>query len=151
MARRRKPKPALRERVPAPHASSRRWQFLLAVLILSFMAPLGILLALRAADVQLGQGYFFLRYSTLQPTRFIRALPLLIVVTLSAAAILSLTRRRKRFIGHLFAGVALVGLAMWMWWAPPSPMAQQSFNYRSLSHDGAFVIEAENIRSLPEY
>jgi hypothetical protein len=78
-------------------------------------------------------------------------MPMAAVAALLAGAMFSLSRVKYRMVGFALAWVALLWTACWMWWAPPSPIAQQSFNYRSLSHDGAFVVEAEHIDSLADY
>jgi hypothetical protein len=122
-------------------------------LALSFVIPFAFLLILSSLDVQLGQGYFFFRYSQLRSIRTMRALPMVPIAGVFCGSVWMLSRaaRARRLIGFALFFAALIGTGAWAWWAPPQPLTQNMFNMTSLSTDGSFYIEASEISSLTEY
>ncbi len=119
----------------------------------SFFVSFALLLVLFFAGVRLGQGYFSILYSTIAAWRVERTWPLLVVGSLACGAVWALARpdRAGRIAGRAVLTLAMLGAGVWVWWGPPGPLSQQSFNMSSLSTDGAFVSEAEKVRSLASY
>jgi hypothetical protein len=115
----------------------------------SFLLVMGTVLVLCASGVRFGQGYFAYRYSPMRESRTIRASFVIVFTALAAGAVWRLSLRRK-WGGGMLVG-ALVLATGWLVWAPPNPLQQHAFNLRSMSSDGAFVTEAENVGSLPGY
>jgi hypothetical protein len=131
-----------------------RSRTLLTWLAVSFALPLLMLLALKLAGVQLGQGYFATLWSPLTETRLMRLLAPMPVAAAAVGGVWALANPRGayRVTGAALAAAAMLGAGVWVWWAPPEPMNQQAFNMSSLSTDGAFVFEAKQVdTSLPEY
>src|SRR5438876_503997 len=112
-------------------------RIIINTLALAFVLPLGALLILRALGAPLGQGYFQYRYSLIPHLRAPRLFPLVFITAAIVAALYLLAHRRRK-TGILIAILTLVATTVWIWWAPPAPVHQQSFNLRSPSHDGAF-------------
>jgi hypothetical protein len=119
----------------------------------SFVIPLGILLILLATDVRLGQGYFAYRYSPVRGIRTTRAIPAVVIGAAAAGAVMGLFRheRKYRVAAKATLVACLVAGGAWIWFAPPAYVNQQMFNMTSPSSDGAFVLEAREIKSLPVY
>jgi hypothetical protein len=113
------------------------------------------LLVLFLSDVPLGQGYFILRYSPVAEWRLERTIPLVLVVeSLACGAVWTLAHRHFRsyvLAGWVLLIIASAGAAAWIWWGPPKPLNQMTFNGTSLSTDGAFVVEAEKGFPLRQY
>jgi hypothetical protein len=135
-------------RIPVP--KSRAIPLLLGA---SFVIPLGILLILVAADVRFGQGYFAYRYSPIRAMRTTRALPAVVIGAAAAGGVMWLRRRERKYRigGFATLSVALVAAGVWIWFGPPAYVNQQMFNMTSPSSDGAFALEARDIKSLPAY
>jgi hypothetical protein len=113
------------------------------------------LFVLFLSDVPLGQGYFLLRYSPVAEWRLERTMPLVLVVeSLACGAVWTLAHRHLRsyvVTGLILLVMASVGAAAWIWWGPPRPLNQMTFNGTSMSTDGAFVVEAEKGFPLGPY
>jgi hypothetical protein len=127
-----------------------------AILLLlgaSFVIPLGILLVLTATEVRFGQGYFAYRYSPVRGLRTNRALPAVVIGAVAAGAVVLLSRRERkhRVGGHALLIASLAAAGVWIWFAPPAYVNQHMFNLSSPSSDGAFALEARDMKSLPEY
>src|SRR5688572_10109697 len=142
--------PATRRATPQRRRPSR------AILLLlggSFVVPLGIILALLASDVRLGQGYFAYRYSPVRGLRTTRAIPAVLIGATAAGAVVLLCRRdrRLRAAGGATLAASLAAAGVWIWFAPPAHVNQHMFNMTSPSSDGAFALEAREIESLPAY
>jgi hypothetical protein len=136
-----------------PSVKPKRSYTLLVWLGSSVVVTLIALIVLKLADVRLGQGYFAIRYSPFSSERLERTLPLIVVAMLACGGIWAIAKRDQlhRRIGHALLLAASLGAGCWAWWAPPEPMAQQAFNMRSFSTDGAFLFEASKFKSLPQY
>lgn len=117
-------------------------------------APAVLLALLRMADVPLGYpGKFTYLYSQLYALRLIHAAALLAPAILFAVCI-SLSARAsaiQRATGRLLGVSGLLSLAAWTWFAPPNHLSQHILNYQSPSHDGAFVLEAFEIKDVKQY
>jgi hypothetical protein len=143
-----------RRAVRSGGSASRRPSRKLALWLgVSFVATLGVLLLCAALEVKLGQGYFYFRYSPLRQMRTLRMLPMALLGFVAAGGVWMLARpvQRDRVIGGAALVVALIAAAAWTWYAPPAYLRQQWFNMSSPSTDGAFVLEARLIGSLPRY
>jgi hypothetical protein len=116
---------------------------------ISFILTIGTLLVFAALDVRLGQGYFAYRYSPLRGARTMRAAAALPVMLLAAGSVWALVMRKRW--GPLTLAAALIAGTLWVWWAPPAQIRQHAFNLRSVSSDGAFVLEAEFTPNMTEY
>src|SRR2546421_7812856 len=114
---------------PRPSTTIRTW------LSVSFTLILGTLLVLAAIKQPLGQGYSVYRYSPLREVRTVRAAPCVLIAAGAGAAVWLLALRRKW--GGALLSAALVAAAIWVFFAPPKPLDQHAFNFRSLSADGA--------------
>ena len=139
--------------VVQPARAARASRAILLLLGASFVIPMGILLLLVASEVRLGQGYFAYRYSPVRNLRTPRAAPVILIAAATGGAILLLARRetKHRAAGGALGAAALIGAGVWVWFAPPAYANQQMFNMTSPSSDGAFAMEALEIRSLPHY
>src|SRR5688572_33138755 len=73
----------------------RQSRAILLLLGASFVIPLGIILALMAAEVRLGQGYFAYRYSPVRGLRTARAIPAVLIGAAAAGAVVLLCRRSE--------------------------------------------------------
>jgi hypothetical protein len=122
-------------------------------LSLSFVLPFIAILMLYARNIPLGQGYFLYRWSPVRELRAPAAVWIAPVILLACGAVWLAARKnvvaRRGGIGLFF--MTLVAAASWGWIAPPQAMTQQMFNLTSPSSDGAFLIEAGKVQSLPQY
>ena len=112
------------------------------------------LLVMRLGNVPLGEvDRFVYRYSPIWGARLITVVTILPLVGIAAAALYLLGQvvTWKRLAGGVVLGVAVVSLVAWDWLAPPQAVVQHDLNYRSPSHEGAFVVEAEQVESIGEY
>ncbi|MEA2708012.1 MAG: hypothetical protein QOF78_613 [Phycisphaerales bacterium] len=141
------------KRTTSTRISPRPSRAIATLLGASFVIPLGIILVLLAADVRLGQGYFAYRYSPVRGLRTTRAAPAVLIGAAAAGAVMLLSRRdrRHRAAGYALLIASLAGAGIWIWFAPPAYLNQQLFNMTSPSSDGAFALEARDIKSLPAY
>ncbi len=115
----------------------------------SFVTVIGTLLVMSTTGVRFGQGYFAYRYSPVKDLRTVRSTFVICIAALAAGAVWRLSLKQK-WGGIMLTG-ALALAAGWLWGAPPTPLAQHAFNLRSMSSDGAFVTEAENVTALRGY
>ena len=122
-------------------------------LSISFVVPFALLLVLYALSVPLGQGYFRYRYSPVREMRSVRALAMLPVMGMACAGVWLLARRAAsaRRAGAAVMVLAMIAAGVWGWLGPPEPLTQQMFNLTSPSSDGAFLLEAGKVTSLPQY
>lgn len=131
--------------VPHEH-HPRRWP----ALALAAVLPLLALLILDRLQVPLGcPGRLVYPYSPLSGVRLLRA-----AWALPPAAALGFgiwLAGRRRTMGLALAAAGALGLVAWTFWAPPAWRHQHIFNALSPAHDGAFVVEALQIRSLSDY
>src|SRR4051794_36571813 len=125
---------------------------LLRVVVLGWSAAsLGALLICRALGVPLGQGSFIYRFSELQAIRGRNAAPFLPIAALALWAVWLLGAARRapratRTRGLIVLFIATAALAAWVWAAPPRAMTQHMFNLMSPSHEGAFMIEVDDMQ-----
>jgi hypothetical protein len=118
--------------------------------------PLVALAVLYAAGVPLGKpGKFTYLYT---PGALLAGKLAVVPIALVVAALGALGVRRLASAaarctttGCMLAGAALAGMAAWTYFALPAHVNQHVFNFLSPSHDGAFVVEALQIRDLREY
>jgi hypothetical protein len=134
-----------------PLVRPRRSQLIVGSLVLFGAVTIMTLIVLRWLDVPLGQQFNY-RYSQLAELKTAEGLwpivVLLLPILLSARWI---ALRRTRAIGLSLGMLCIILLALWTVLAIPQPVRQHSVNLVSPSHDGAFVMEAHDIRSLPDY
>jgi hypothetical protein len=55
-------------------------------------------------------------------------------------------RRKQRLAGGLALMVSTISVVLWVWAAPPQATTQHMFNLMSPSHEGAFMIEVDDLQ-----
>lgn len=114
-----------------------------AILLLPAVLLLAVTVALRAADITLGQGAIFYRWSQLETLRLLTVLALLPGVALAAFGVFRLARPAERHrAATLMVILGAVWCAAWTWASHPRPVMHHLINLTSPSQDGAFVNEA---------
>lgn len=125
------------------------------VLTLSLLATLLPIALLYAFQIPLGESAKLVyRYTSVLPVRLLAIILLLPAVLLVAAAVwlLASTRPAARWGGYTCGALAITAALVWNFWAPPQQIMQHWFNFRSPSHDGAFVNEAQQVMGdAPSY
>jgi hypothetical protein len=122
---------------------------LLRVTVLGWSAAtIGALLILHATGVPLGQGSFVYRFSELQAIRARHAGPILLITLLLLVSVWlqGQTARARHTLGGAGLIISTAALAAWVWGAPPQAMSQHMFNLLSPSHEGAFLIELDDMQ-----
>ena len=126
-------------------------RFVVFFLALSIINPFAILLTFLGLNIRFGQGYFAYRYSPVRELRVPRAAFVLPIGLLACGAVWFLAQSRRRLIGMILFAAVLCLSAVWSFWLPPQFMTQQMYGMTSPSCDGAFVVEARFIDSIPAY
>ncbi len=134
-----------------PDLGPRRFWRLLA---LTALTPLAATLLLYRFDVPLGcPGRFVYLYSPVMVQR-LAAVPVAVLIALGLGCGIWLSASRapnRGRVGLSLVALASAALAAWPYFAPPSHFNQHFFNIHSPSQDGAFVREAQQIRSVRDY
>jgi hypothetical protein len=129
-------------------SARRRVGIALGVAFALAVLPVGVLFF---AGVPLGQeGKFVYRYSDFAIPRLASTVPVVFPASAAAVAI-GLLCYGRRWLGYAVAAVAIASLVGWNFWAPPHFLSQHAMNFRSPSHDGAFLNEAELIQPAGPY
>jgi len=131
--------------------SRRAWRVPAAIAVagLVSLAPMVILFAL---DVPLGEtAHFVYRYSEIVPPKLIAAGTVIAALAPVIIAAWLLANDRLRPIGYVVACMSIAVLVAWNVWVPPGQVIQHAFNFRSPSHDGAFVEQAEEPMPIVQY
>jgi hypothetical protein len=132
--------------VPTP-----RSQLIFATLFLTGAVTMMALIIMRWFDVPMGQGFAY-RYSKLAELKTATGLWPIIIFALVLAPIAKLiTSAKRRALGLSIGVLVMILLVLWTALAIPKPIRQHSVNMVSLSQDGAFVLEAQGIKSLRDY
>ncbi|MCK4341505.1 MAG: hypothetical protein KAY37_07275 [Phycisphaerae bacterium] len=127
----------------------RFWYILLAAAVVPLLA-VGLLFRL---EVPLGcPGRFVYLYSPFSALR-LRMVPIavLIAIVLGLGTWLVSAGTARRRVGLVLITLGAAALAVWTYFAPPIHFMQHFFNVHSMSHDGAFAIEALHVQSVPDY
>jgi hypothetical protein len=114
----------------------------------------GVLYVLYTREVPLGEsGRFVYRYSKMLQMRLGRGMALVpaMGVLVVAARLLARPGRKWEVWGVMVGGVGMLGLVLWTWWLPPLFLQQHALNLLSPSHEGAFLIEASQVRDMGAY
>lgn len=132
--------------VPAP-----RSQLIIASLVFCGAITLMSLIMLRWWKIPLGQQFNY-RYSELAELKTAVGLwPIVVMLGPLALSAWCIARSKFRALGLSLGMLCILLLAVWTALAIPRPIRQHSVNLVSPSHDGAFVMEAHDIPSLPDY
>lgn len=128
----------------------------LSLLALSVAAagPLLVLAILFATDTTLGSPRKFVYpYSLIAHERLAAAwLPfILLVPMLVACRSVASDEPRRRRLGLCVFGIGYAAIVAWTHVGSPNARLEHVFNMRSPSQDGAFMLEARTITSLPDY
>lgn len=124
------------------------------LIVAAGVLPLVALLLLFAFDVPIGQPFFLIyRYSPFWLLRVIRVLPalaigLVAVAILYRAVLATAAIPYRAWLALLFC---YIGVVAWTFVGPPSFVELHAFNLFSPSHEGAFFIEAREVRSVRAY
>lgn len=116
--------------------------------------PLVVLAALYAAGVPLGKPgkftYLYTPGALLIGKLAVVPIALLLAV-LGALGVRWIADASRRAAGYALAAATVLGMTAWTYFALPAHVNQHVFNFLSPSHDGAFVVEALQIRELRGY
>ena len=135
----------------SPIVRPRRSQLIFASLILCGTVTLMTLIVLRWTNVPLGQQFNY-RYSQLAELKTLNGVwPIALLLLPIVLAARWIVEAKARALGLSLGMLCILLLAVWTAFAIPRPIRQHSVNLVSPSHDGAFVMEANEIRSLPDY
>ncbi|MCH7527079.1 MAG: hypothetical protein IID39_06560 [Planctomycetes bacterium] len=116
--------------------------------------PLLVLAILFATDTMLGSPRKFVYpYSLIAHERLAAAwFPfILLVPMLVACRSVASNEPRRRRLGLCVFGIGYAAIVAWTHVASPNARLEHVFNMRSPSQDGAFMLEARTITSLPDY
>ncbi|MBI1825498.1 MAG: hypothetical protein HYR83_03850 [Planctomycetes bacterium] len=123
--------------------------------------PFTILLILFVFKIPIGQPDFRLRYSPLVALRIERSVIALVICVLGILALWGASRGVPFFVlrARSLRAIAISCFVALVWWtvfALPPPtgqleLEQHLFNLLSPSHEGAFIIEAQSVKSVREY
>lgn len=113
-------------------------------------SPVLVLVLLRAFDVPLGKlGTFHYRYAPPETIGFrLELVPMAAGCAALLATAIYLLAVQRRALGRALLCTGFIALWAWMFFAPPAYQSQHVFNFRSPSHTGAFLIEAEHARAV---
>lgn len=123
-------------------------------LVLAAAIPLLALILLWIGAVPLGKpDKFVYLYSPLVGARLMMVIVAAPVAAAAGAGVWLLgdAQARRRRAGLALVALSAIGLAAWTYSAPPQAVEQHVFNMMSPSHDGAFVLEAAQVRGWRAY
>lgn len=122
--------------------------------MLAAAIPLFALILLWIWGVPLGKpDKFVYLYSPLVGVRLMMVVVAAPIAAAAGAGVWLLGDRHagRRRMGLAVSGIAAIGIAAWTYGAPPQAVEQHVFNMMSPSHDGAFVLEAAQVRGWRAY
>jgi hypothetical protein len=136
---------------PARAKPSRRSQLIFSTLILFGSVTLLALIGMRTFKVPMGQGFAY-RYSDLAEMKVaMKIWPAIFTLLPIALSAYLIANPRRPWIGLSLGMFSMVLLSLWTALGIPQAVRQHCINLVSPSHEGAFVLEAHGIPSLPDY
>lgn len=143
-------------RVPHAHAAEAASHGSWRRLALAALLPLSLSVLLFLSGAPLGKpGKLVYPYSPIFAYRLLAAiytLPLALLLS-CAIALLGRCEQWRRRLGAALIPVGVAGIVLWVYLAPPQYSYQHFFNMNSPAQDGAFLLEADEVRrvGLPAY